>query len=140
MAFNDLLQNNQQSTALTINGATSGSIVAGPTLLMSRVGRHTLSAKVVALADTNTLTLTAIWEVSDDASTWTRAGGPNNVTPTAIATGTAGADTAVTRNIDAWDSVYGKRYARCSALVGGTTGASIDSCTVSYDYVLEPGA
>jgi hypothetical protein len=140
MAFNDLLQNNQQSTSLTLTSVTSGTIVAGPTLLMSRVGKMTLSAKVVALAETNTITLTAVWEVSDDASTWELARNENNVVPTALGTGTSGSDTAVTRHLSAPHAVYGKRYARCSCLVGVTTGASSDTFSVAYDYVLEPGA
>src|SRR5262245_47968301 len=129
MAFNDLLVNNAQSTALTVNGVLAGASAAGPTLLMSRVAKGTLSAKFVALAETNTITLAAIWEVSDDASTWVRASGLTNTAPTVLGTGTAGADTAVTRQVDPPAAVYGKRYARASCLVGVTTGTSSDTCT-----------
>jgi hypothetical protein len=139
MAFNDVLRNAQQSTAITLTSVTATSIAAGPTLLMSQVKTGTLSAKYVALAETNTITLSAVWEVSDDASTWVRCTGVNNVVPTVLGTGTAGADTAVTRQIDAPAGVYGKRYARASVLVGVTTGASSDLCTVTYDYVQDPG-
>jgi hypothetical protein len=137
LAYNDFLQNNQQSTALdsSVAAALNGAVVGGPTLLMSNVEQGTLSARCNFLAQTTSLTLSAVWEVSDDGSTWRRATGVANASAVAIATGTAGVDTAVTRQIDAPSAVYGSRYARCSVLLGGANGAAGDQATVAYDYV-----
>jgi hypothetical protein len=137
VAYNDFLQNNQQSTALDalVQAALNGAVVPGPTLLVSNVEQGSLSARCTFLAQTTSLTLSAVWEVSDDASTWRRASGVSNASPVAVATGTAGADTAVTRQIDAPNAVYGSRYARCSVLLGGANGAAGDAATVAYDYV-----
>jgi hypothetical protein len=139
MASNARLRNAQQATDLTLNGVTATSVAAGPTLLMSNVEKGTLSAKTVTTAETNTITLTVIWEVSDDATTWVRVKNFTNTAPTVVGTGTAGADSAVTQQNDAPSAVYGKRYARCSILVGVTTGASSDLANVSYDYVQDQG-
>lgn len=139
MARNDLLQNNQQSTALVIDGELAGAIVEGPSLLMSKVAAGSLSARYTVDAETNTITLAALWEVSDDNSTFRRCGGELNAAPTVLATGTGGADAAVTRQIDAPRAVYGHRYCRASVLVGVTTGTSSDSATVAYDYALDQG-
>lgn len=137
MAYNDFLQNNQQLTDLTasVAAAPNGASVAGPTLLMSNVEQGTLSARCIFLAQTTSLTLAALWEISDDGTNWRQARGVSNATPVAIATGTAGADTAVARNVDAPNAVYGSRYARCSVLLGGANGASGDQASVAYDYV-----
>lgn len=144
MAFNDILKNNVtppgQTSTLTLNGVTAGNVVAGPKLLMSDVRIGTLSARCTVTAETNTLTLTAVWEVSADGSTWLRARGEANASEVALATGTAGADAAVTRSIDAPNAVYGFRYARCSILTGVATAGASDLAAVTYDYQQDQGA
>lgn len=144
MAFNDILKNNVtppgQTAALTINGITAGNVVAGPRILMQDVRVNTLAARCTVTAETNTLTLTAVWEVSQDGSTWLRARGEANASEVALATGTAGADAAVTRVIDAPNAVYAFRYARCSMLVGVATGGASDLASVTYDYQQDQGA
>lgn len=94
-----------------------------------------LSALVIALADTNTMTVTAKWEVSNDGSTWLDlANEPQNPAGVAIATGTAGADTAVTKVIPAPEAVYGWRKARLALVVGVATGAAGDTWSIGYSY------
>jgi len=139
MAANDLLQYNVGATALTIDSIAAGATVAGPTRLMADVKVGTLAAICVVDAETNTLTLASYWEVSNDASTWVAAVDENNVVPTVLATGTAGADATVTKAVSAPMAVYGHRYCRCSMLVGGTTGTSSDTATVGYSYVIDTG-
>lgn len=135
MSFNALLQNNFNATAITINGVTATSIAAGPSQVMQDVTPGTLSATCVVTADTSTITLSAVWEGSDDGgTTWKRLVSENNVAPTVLATGTGGADAAVTRVVSAPAAAYGWRAVRCSILVGVTTGASIDLATVGYNY------
>lgn len=135
MSFNSLLQNGVLSSSPSLNGATSAALVAGTAVPMIDVTRHTLSATVTLLAETNTITLSAVWEVSDDGTTWKRAPGLTNATPTVFGTGTAGADTAVTRVVDPPSSVYGWRNARCSVAIGVTTGAAGDTATIAYNYM-----
>ncbi len=141
MSYIEFLQNNQQSTSLTTSVAASsaGDVIAGPTLLMSKVEKGTLSARCTFLAQSTSLTLAALWQVSQDGTTWYQARGLSNATPVAVATGTAGADVAVTRIVDAPNACYAFRYARCSVLTGGASGASGDQATVAYDYAADQG-
>jgi len=94
-----------------------------------------LSALVTALADTNTLTLTAKWQGSNDKSTWyDLSHDSQNPAGVALATGTAGADTAVARAVPAPDSVYSYQFARCSLIVGVVTGTTNDTYSIGYSY------
>jgi hypothetical protein len=135
------IQSNQKLTSLTtaVAASAAGDIVAGPTLLMSGVDKGTLSARCVFLAQTTSITLSALWEVSRDGTTWVQARGATNATPVAIGTGTGGVDTAVTRQVDAPAAVYSHRYARCSVLTGGASGSAGDQASVSYDFIQDPG-
>lgn len=136
MAYNDVIRKAMQPASLTalIAAAANGAVVPGPTLFMGNVEKGTLSARVNLLAQTTSLTLSAVWEVSRDGVTWVRAPGVSNASPVAIATGTGGVDTAVVRQIDAPNAAYSHRFARCSVLLGGAGGAAGDQGDVSYDY------
>lgn len=109
--------------------------VNGARILMAGIESNTLSAKVYALATTNTLTVTAKWQVSDDGSTWRDAKVANNAANVAIATGTGSAVTD-TVQIAAPSSVYGSLYARlvCVSGVGVGGGAGVDEASVYYHY------
>jgi hypothetical protein len=123
----------------TFNGVTAGSQVAGnPIFVGSDVQRISgLSALCVLLAETNTLTLTVKWQVSNDNSTWYDcAFSIGNAAATVVGTGTAGADTAVTKVFEAPQAVYGFRYARVAFVVGVATGASADTYTYGYNMLL----
>lgn len=128
---------NVSPTTGTLNGVTAGSAVSGNMIAMGPmdVKVKNLSALVTCLAETNTLTITPRWQVSNDNSTWVNASGaPNTPAGVAIATGTAGADTAVTLLIPATNAVNSARYARLQLVVGVATGASADTYTISYCY------
>ncbi len=137
MARNDFLKFNFQAAALTLNGAVAGTIVGGPSLNMDLVSKGTLSARCDVDAETNTITLAALWEVSDTGlpGSWRRAVNDVNATPVVLATGTAGADASVVRNVSPPDAVYGCKFARCSIQVGVVTGTASDLATVGYDFV-----
>ncbi len=121
----------------TFNTVGAGSQVNGNAVFL---GNDTakisgLCALTVTLAETNTITLSAKWQVSNDASTWVDlANGPQNAAATVLGTGTAGADTAVTKAIPLPDAAYGFKYARMSIVVGVTTGAAGDTYTIGYCY------
>ena len=138
MAFNDRVVFNGQSVAVVVNGTVVGSDTsAGPTLLMSAVKTGTLSAQVTVDAETNTITLAARWQISQDEATWHNAVPSNNAANVVLATGTAGADAAVTKAVSAPSAVYGARFARVVIDVGVTNGTAVDSANVGYNYLLD---
>jgi hypothetical protein len=138
MAYNDrIVYNGQAVTTTTLNGVTAGSIQAGPTLLMSRVSKGTLSALVALDAETNTITLEASWFVSNDNTTYVKVPPLNNATVVVWATGTAGADATVTKVLSAPDACYGYRYARIGVTVGVTNALAADTYAIGYNYLLD---
>jgi len=118
-----------------LNGVTAGSDGAGAAIKTQVVYPGTLSALYVVDAETNTLTITAVWQVSDDASTWYDLATSNNAANVALATGTSGADPVVSRAIPCPAEAYGWRNVRAVARVGVTTGTSSDLYTITYRYL-----
>lgn len=118
-------------------GVAPGSAVNGRSLFMGQTDQKVdhLSALVTVDAETNTITLGAKWQGSNDASTWVDlAHAPQYPARVALATGTAGADAAVARAIPAPDSVYGYKFARCAVVVGVVTGQTADTYSIGYCY------
>lgn len=116
------------------DGDAAGTVAEGSAVVMGRIMHGTLSALVTVDAETNTLTMTAKWQVSNDDSTWVDIVAPNNAANVALATGTAGADAAVTKVISAPDAAYGWQYARLAIVSGVVTGAATDTYSMSYCY------
>ena len=138
MARNERLLNGYLATGATVmTGITAGTITGGNTLPMHLVKTSTLSATVTVDAETNTITISALWEVSNDDTTWVRCTPLNNAAIVVLATGTAGADTAVARVIAAPDSAYGWRYARCSVLNLVADGLIADTYAIGYNFEKE---
>jgi hypothetical protein len=122
----------------TFNGITATSQVSGNAVFIGNdVQRaQALSALCVLLAETNTLTLTVKWQVSNDNTTfYDCAFSIGNAAATVVGTGTAGADTAVTKVFEAPQAVYGWKYARVAFVVGVATGAAGDTYTYGYNYL-----
>ena len=127
MARNDRLINNRLDTGTTVmTGIVAGTITPGETLRMNGVMKGTLSAEFAIVADTATIQISALWEVSDDGSTWVELN-----PPWLLATGTV---TIVTRAIDAPQAVNGYRYARASVRNAVADGLIDDTYRISYDY------
>jgi hypothetical protein len=122
-------------TATGITGAAPQT-VAGATL-DSGLASIVIGARVYCKATTNTLTLTAKWQVLDnDGTTWIDCVESNNPANVVMATGTGSAVTA-TKMISAPLSVTaGSRGARVlvTSGVGVGAGAGTDEASVSYDY------
>jgi hypothetical protein len=135
MAFNAKLVPAGQALGITGFTGAAPQTVAGNTILIDNVKLGSLSANVYAKATTNTLTITAKWQTSDDNSTWRDAYLANRPANVVVVTGTG---SAVIDNISlsAPDCVYGHRYARCIAISGVGTGggAGVDESNVSYAY------
>lgn len=126
------------------SAVTAGNALAATALFTGKEFQKVrgLMAKVTVLAETNTLTLTAKWQVSRDNSTWVDvANGPQNAAGVALATGTAGADTAVTRYIMCPDDItYSTPWVRLAIVVGAVNGTVNDTYAISYDYTMLSGA
>jgi hypothetical protein len=121
----------------TATGIAPASSFAGNPVFMGGVDQRVeyLSALVTVDAETNTITLGAKWQGSNDKTTWLDiAHGPQNPAAVALATGTAGADAAVTKVVPAPAAVYGYKFARCAVLVGVVTGTSNDTVSIAYSY------
>lgn len=127
---------NWLSSSGNATGLASGSVIGGNSVNIgdnTRLKIRFLAADVSLLADTSTFTWATKWQVSNDNSTWVDcSNGPQNAAAVVIATGTAGADTVVRKVIEAPETVYSWRYARIAAVTGGTTGATIDTYSLSY--------
>lgn len=96
----------------------------------------TLAGLVIVDAETNTLTLTAYWQVSEDGSTWYDvSAAANNPANVALATGTAGADATATEVLPAPSAVYAWSFARLVVVNGVATGATTDTYSIQYKYV-----
>ncbi len=122
----------------TADAVAAGSAVFGNTVFLGSDSAKVTNLSALAVVDieTNTITLTARWQVSNDATTfYDVAHGTENAAGVVLGTGTGGADAAITRVIPAPDAVYGWRYARLALYVGVTTGATVDTYTIGMSYV-----
>lgn len=112
-------------TAITASSAFAAEAVpqylTGATLNMTKVESGTLSALCTVDAETNTLTIAHAWQVSNDGTTFYDCAPSNNAATVVLATGTGGADAAVTVSIEANQSVYGYKYARLRLVAGVAT-------------------
>lgn len=122
------------AAALTLNGVAADTITGGSTLDMRLVKSGTLSARVEIDCETDTMTMEAIWQASNDGTTWEICTTKNNAPVTVLATGTAGADATVTRRIPADDAIYGSRYARLSIINRVAVGGAADTYLIGYNF------
>jgi 3-hydroxyisobutyrate dehydrogenase-like beta-hydroxyacid dehydrogenase len=127
----------------TINGQSHtapGNVVAGNALLMQDVKPGTLAGYVDVTANTNTMTLSVKWQVSNDNSTFYDAQivGASAVassdTPEILSTGT-GSSVETKKVLAAPPSVYGWRYCRMVLVVGvADSGSASDGWAYSFNY------
>lgn len=119
----------------TADGLAAGTTIGGTALQTANAQVGTLSALATVDAETSTLTLAFKWQVSADNSTWVDlANGSQNAAAVVLATGTAGADAAVTRAFPAPEAVFGWQYVRAALVTGVTTGTTSDTYTLTLKY------
>lgn len=128
------------ATTGNFNGDVAGTVKAGaPVSIFGPAGgvvNGTLCSLVIVDAETNTLTLSAYWQVSEDGSNWYDvAAAANNPANVVIATGTAGADPPITEVLPAPAAVYAWTFARVVVVSGVATGATTDTYSIQYKYV-----
>jgi hypothetical protein len=132
------LRYNAHASSGNIDTLVAGSVVGGTAVRMNDTSRpkvKNLSALVTVDAETTSLTFTGKWQVSNDNTTWVDVcNGPQNAAGVVLATGTAGADAAVTRAYEAPPTVYGWQYARFALVTAGATGNAVDTYAISYSY------
>lgn len=125
------------SVSGNLDAVTTGTITGvGTGVAMAQVRPGTLSAKFVVDIETSTFTMAAAWQVSDDGTTWVNlCHASQNPAGVILGTGTGGADASITRVVPAPDAASGHRFVRAAIVAGVTTGATVDTYTVSYHYV-----
>lgn len=121
------------------NTLVAGSVIGGNAVDMgdnSRQKVRALSAIVTVDCETDTLTMTGKWQVSNDnGSTWIDVtNGTQNAAGVVFATGTGGADADVTRCFVAPDAVYGWKKCRFAIVTGVVTGNTVDTYSIGYCY------
>lgn len=134
---NSKFKNGMASSTGVLTSVAAGTATGMTAIHNSHVRPGTLSATMVLDAETDTLTLSAGWQVADAAGgTWqTLAYAPNNPAAVVLATGTGGADAAVTAVIPCPESAAGHRFVRASVINGVAEGTVNDTYTVSYNYI-----
>ncbi len=121
----------------TATGVAPGGTVTGNhvTIGGSKQRAESLSALVTVDAETDTITLAAKWQASNDTTTWVDvANGSQNAAAVVLATGTDGADASVTKVIPAPSCIEGFKYARLAIEVGVVTGTASDTFSIGYQY------
>jgi hypothetical protein len=113
-------------TAITASTAFATSAapqyLTGDPVAMGDVQANTLSALCTVDAETSTITITAVWQVSVDGTTYYNvAGTANNAANVPLATGTGGGDAVVTTCVPAPDAIYAYPWARVRLMTGITT-------------------
>ena len=120
------------SSSGDFDGDAAGTVNGGTTIQTAGLQPGTLGALCTVDAETNTITLAAKWQVSSDDSTWYDVVEPYNPANVVLATGTAGADAAVTKCVQAPICVFGWRYTRCAIVNGVAEGNDVDTYTIAY--------
>jgi hypothetical protein len=111
----------------------AGSTTGGTAIATAMWQPGTLSCLFTVDAETNTITLTGKFQVSNDNSTWyDLAGDAQNPANVALATGTAGADTAVDRVLPVPMAAHGFKYIRAAVVNGVATGAAVDTYAFTF--------
>lgn len=125
----------------TLTAAPSdGDTTAGTALATAGIKLGTLSCLATLLAETNTITLEAGFQVSNDNSTWyDLAGDAQNPANVVFGTGTAGSDTAVSKVLPVPSQVAGWKYVRPVVVNRVTTGGAGDTYAFTFYYVKESG-
>ena len=125
------------------NGLTATAVNGNAVFLGSTYKKVSdLSALVVVDCETNTMTMTAKWQVCNTAAgTYVDiASAPQSPAEVLFATGTAGADATVTRAFPAPPGIYGWKFARLVITNGVAAGNTVDTYTIGYCYHQLSGA
>lgn len=118
-----------------LNTVVAGTSTAGTVLRTELAEPGCISCEFALLAETNTITLEGRWEVSDDNSTWVDMPLQNNAAVTVLGTGTAGADSTVTKALPAPLGASSYKYIRPVVVNRVVTGATADTYSMTLRYI-----
>lgn len=118
-----------------LNTLAAGTITGGSAVKTYDVEPGTLSVLATIDAETANLTITVLWQVSTDNSTYYTLTPVNNAANVVLATGTAGGDAAVSKVFPAPDGVMGWPYVRAAVTNGVETGTANDTYSLTTKYV-----
>lgn len=136
MAFNYRVKTNQQAVTTTTLTGAAPQVGAGNSVLMQNVTPGTLSAKIVMVVKTSSMTMTPSWQVSDDGgSTWINVKTASNASQVATAAGT-GSNVTTTIQMDGSMALSGHRLVRAIVTTAaGTADGANDSYAISYNWL-----
>jgi hypothetical protein len=132
------LRYNVHATSGNADTLVAGSVITGNAVNLGDNNRkkvENLSVLVTVDAETASLTFAFKWQCSNDSSTWVDiANGTQNAAAVVMATGTGGADAAVTKVFPLPENASGWKYARAALTTAGATGAAVDTYSFGYVY------
>jgi hypothetical protein len=139
MGFNSQKQPDVKETSGNLDTLVAGTITGGKTIDMQFVTASTLSAYFLVEAETDTLEIEALWEVSHTG----KPGEWRELLPfgvpvgdaAVLAIGTGGDDPVVEAVFQAPSAVYGYKYVRASLRNQVATGAAVDTWLISYSFL-----
>lgn len=120
------------ATTGNLNGVTAATSTPGPVTATALIER--MSCEFALLAETNTITLEARWEVSDDNSTWVDFPTQANAAVVVFGTGTAGADSTVTKALPFPGEAVTYQFIRPVVVNRVATGATGDTYSMTVRY------
>ena len=118
----------------TFYGVEAADTATSTALETRIVEPDSLTCLFAVLAEGDGITLTGRWQTSTDNSNWEQLDNPENTTPTILATGTSGSDTLTTQRIAPPPGWTGVRYIRAAVEVGGITGVTADTYSMTLSY------
>jgi hypothetical protein len=119
----------------TLDTVVVGTTTGGTAISTSDMQMGTVSCLFVVEAETDTVTITGKFQVSDDNSTWyDLAGDAQNPANVVMATGTGGADAVISRVLPMPSAAMGWKYVRAATVIAGATGAAIDTYAFTWKY------
>lgn len=133
-----LVRVKRPAVAGDLNTLVAGTTTSGGTLETRLINPGSLSALFVVDAETNTITITCLWQVSDDGSTWYDLLPQNGASLVARATGTAGADASVSEVLMCPAAAEGWVYVRPAVRNAVATGAAADTYSIQSHYTKRP--
>ena len=125
----------EAGTAQLFVAGAAPKTISGTAKPTNTIRKGTLIALVLASATTNTTTISGVWQVSDDNSTWYNVVPQNNAAKVVQVTGT-GSAVASTIVYEAPNGIQSFKFVRFSLVTGTSTAdGTTDGGTISYRWL-----
>lgn len=116
-----------------------GGQVGSTGLATNTIEPDSLTCIFACLAEGDGLTVTSRWQVSTDNASWIQLDNSTNTAATILCTGTAGADSLTTKVMPPPIGWRGHKYVRAAVEVGGITGVTADTYSMTLTYLAKSG-